>query len=105
LSIEDANVLGFAVRDYLSQPSAGLASYMLQYQEARVHRAQKAQVTSRQAAAVYDMRGPDFEGKKFEECLPIVREKVQSRMAWLWKSDLDADWVAARTSINAKAVR
>ena len=69
---------------------------MLQYQDARVHRAQKAQVTSRQAAAVYDMRGPDFEGKSFEECLPVVRDKVQSRMAWLWKSDLEADWAAAK---------
>ncbi|OCT49146.1 Salicylate hydroxylase [Cladophialophora carrionii] len=95
LSIEDANVLGFAVRDYLSKPGAGLDKYMLKYQTARVHRAQKAQVTSRQAAAVYDMHGPDFEGKTFEECLPVVRDKVESRMAWLWKSDLEADWAAA----------
>jgi len=96
LSIEDANVLGFAVRDYLQAPSAGLGTYMDQYQAARVHRAQKAQITSRQAAAMYDMDGPDFEGKTFEECLPVVREKVTERMAWIWKSNLEADWEAAK---------
>lgn len=84
------------MRDYLNNPAAGLETYMQQYQAARVHRAQKAQVTSRQAASVYDMKGPDFEGKSFEECLPVVRDKVQSRMAWLWKSDLEADWEAAK---------
>lgn len=96
LSIEDANVLGFAVRDYLNNSGAGLATYMSQYEAARVHRAQKAQVTSRQAAAVYDMAGPDFEGKNYEECLSVVRDKVKSRMAWLWKSDLEADWEDAK---------
>ena len=102
LSIEDANVLGFAVRDYLGNPGAGLETYMLQYQAARVHRAEKAQVTSRGAAAVYDMRGPDFEGKSFEECLPVVRDKVKSRMAWLWKSNLEADWTAAKEGVEAR---
>ncbi|OQV06992.1 FAD binding domain-containing protein [Cladophialophora immunda] len=100
LSIEDANMLGFAVRDYLKSPGAGLATYMNLYQAARVPRAQKAQITSRQAAEVYDMHGPDFEGKTFEECLPVVRDKVKDRMAWVWKSNLEADWAAAKESIG-----
>ncbi|KIW92142.1 uncharacterized protein Z519_07126 [Cladophialophora bantiana CBS 173.52] len=99
LSIEDANVLGIAVRDYLNNPVAGLATYMNLYQAARVPRAQKAQITSRQAAEVYDMHGPDFEGKTFEECLPVVRDKVKDRMAWVWKGNLEADWAAAKESI------
>jgi salicylate hydroxylase len=96
LSIEDANVLGLAVRDYLANPSAGLSAYMSLYQDTRLPRAQKAQATSRQAAEVYDMKGPDFEGLSFEECLPVVKEKVTSRMAWVWNTDLEADYAAAK---------
>ena len=99
LSIEDAEVLGFAVRDYLKNPAAELATYTNRYQAARVHRAQKAQITSRQAAAVYDMDGPDFAGKTYEERLLVVRDKVKERMAWIWKSDLEADWEAAKESV------
>lgn len=96
LSIEDANVLGLAVRDYLASPSAGLSAYMSLYQETRLPRAQKAQATSRQAAEVYDMKGPDFEGLSFEECLPVVKKKVTNRMAWVWNTDLEADYAAAK---------
>ncbi len=96
LAIEDANVIGLTVRDYLSNPSTGLSTYTALYQATRLPRAQKAQVTSRQAASVYDMAGPDFDGLSFEERLPIVREKVKDRMAWVWNSNLDADYEAAK---------
>ena len=100
LSIEDANVLGLAVRDYLANPEVGLSAYTSLYQETRLPRAQKAQVTSRQAAEVYDMQGPDFEGLNFEECLPVVKEKVSNRMAWVWNSNLEADYAAAKARKN-----
>jgi len=96
LAIEDANVIGLAVRDYLNNPPAGLSIYTALYQATRLPRAQKAQVTSRQAASVYDMAGPDFEGLTFEERLPVVRDKVKDRMAWVWNSNLDADYEAAK---------
>lgn len=42
------------------------------------------------------MKGPDFEGLSFEECLPVVKEKVEDRMAWVWNSNLEADYAAAK---------
>ena len=54
---------------------------MLQYQAARVHRAQKAQITSRQAAAVYDMHGPDFEGKVADLQVTVTR-KTNDEYHW-----------------------
>jgi salicylate hydroxylase len=45
---------------------------------------------------VYEMQGPDFEGLSFEECLPIVRDKLKDRMAWVWSGDIDRDYVAAK---------
>ncbi|KIM99112.1 hypothetical protein OIDMADRAFT_30752 [Oidiodendron maius Zn] len=100
LSIEDANVLGLAIRDYLANPEVGLSAYTSLYQETRLPRAQKAQVTSRQAAEVYDMQGSDFEGLSFEECLLVVKEKVSNRMAWVWNSNLEADYAAAKARTN-----
>ena len=96
LAIEDAHVLALAVRDYLANPDVGLAAYTSLYQDTRLPRAQKAQITSRQAAEVYDLRGPGFEGLTFEESLPVVREKVVNRMAWVWNSSLEADYEAAK---------
>jgi salicylate hydroxylase len=89
-------VLGLAVRDYLANPTANLSTYTSLYQSVRLPRAQKAQITSRQAGDVYEMQGPDFEGLSFEECLPIVRDKLKDRMAWVWSGDIDRDYVAAK---------
>lgn len=95
-SIEDANVLGLAVQDYLANRTAGISPYMALYQSVRLPRAQKAQITSRQAGDVYEMQGPDFEGLNYEQCLPIVADKLRDRMAWVWGGDLDKDYVAAK---------
>jgi salicylate hydroxylase len=99
LSIEDANVIGLAVRDHLARGGGGppLSTYTDLYEATRLPRAQKAQVTSRQAADVYDMHGPDFERcHTYEECLEVVKDKVETRMAWVWKGDLEADYAAAK---------
>jgi salicylate hydroxylase len=95
-------VLGLAVRDYLANPTAKLSTYTELYQSVRLPRAQKAQITSRQAGDVYEMQGPDFEGLSFEECLSIVKEKLQDRMAWVWSGDVERDYLAvkARLCIN-----
>lgn len=53
-------------------------------------------MTSRQAGDVYEMQGPDFEGLSFEQCLPIVRDKLKDRMAWVWSGNVDADYVKAK---------
>lgn len=95
-AIEDANVLGLAIRDYLSNPTASLSTYTSLYQSVRLPRAQKAQITSRQAGDVYEMQGPDFEGLSWEECIPIAAEKLRDRMAWVWSGDIDKDYNAAK---------
>jgi salicylate hydroxylase len=58
----------------------------------RLPRAQRAQITSRQAGDVYEMQGPDFENMNFEQCLPIVAEKLRDRMTWVWNEDIDNDY-------------
>jgi salicylate hydroxylase len=101
-SIEDANVLGFAVRDYLNQSTETLSTFTSLYESVRLPSAQKAQITSRQAGDVYEIQGPDFEGLSFEECLPIAAEKLKYRMTWVWSGDIDRDYntAKARAGIN-----
>ncbi|EXJ71292.1 uncharacterized protein A1O5_05098 [Cladophialophora psammophila CBS 110553] len=96
-AIEDAYILGLIVRDYFANHIPGLAAYTALYQAVRRPRAQKAQVTSRQAGDVYEMQGKEFEGiTSYEDCLPIVREKLAGRMKWVWGHDLEADYQKAR---------
>jgi salicylate hydroxylase len=62
----------------------------------RLPRAQKAQITSRQAGDVYEMQGPDFDGLSFEDSLRIVADKLRDRMAWVWNGDIDKDYTIAK---------
>jgi 2-polyprenyl-6-methoxyphenol hydroxylase-like FAD-dependent oxidoreductase len=89
-SIEDANVLGLTIRDYLRDPTAPLSTYTSLYQAVRLPRAQKAQITTRQAGDVYEMQGLDFHGLSYEECLPIVADKLRDRMTWVCSGDIEA---------------
>lgn len=93
-------MLGLVVRDYLANPTAGLSTYTSLYQSVRLPRAQKAQITSRQAGDVYEMQGPDFEGLSFVECLPIVAEKLSHRMAWVWSGDIDKDYIIEKRRLG-----
>jgi salicylate hydroxylase len=69
----------------------------------RLPRTQKAQATSRQAGEVYEMQGELFKGKTYEEGLPIVREKMQSRMKWVWGGDIDAEYEKAATAAGLRS--
>jgi len=60
----------------------------------RLPRAQKAQITSRQAGEVYEMQGKLFEGLTYDECLPVVATKLKNRMKWVWGADIDAEYDA-----------
>jgi len=43
------------------------------------------------------MQGKEFEGiSSYEDCLPIVHEKLKGRMKWVWGHDLESDYVEAR---------
>lgn len=97
-AIEDGYILGRALKDYFAEvndPSKiarPLAVWTLVYQKVRLPRAQKAQITSRQAGDVYEMQGEAFKGLSYDECLPIVAEKLQHRMKWVWGGDIDAEY-------------
>lgn len=87
------------MRDYLANPAAHLLTYTSLYQSVRLPRAQKAQITSRQAGDVYEMQGPDFQALSFEQCLPIVRDKLKDRMAWVWSGDVEQDYLAVKARL------
>ncbi|PNP59481.1 hypothetical protein THARTR1_00971 [Trichoderma harzianum] len=99
-AIEDSFVMGQAVKAFFENPSLGLETYMKLYQETRLPRAQKAQLTSRQAGDVYEMQGPDFDGLHFDQRLQVIHDKFKDRMTWVWGHDLEADFIATRTRLG-----
>ncbi|RFU75584.1 hypothetical protein TARUN_6644 [Trichoderma arundinaceum] len=99
-AIEDSFVMGQAVKAFFENPAAGLETYMKLYQETRLPRAQKAQLTSRQAGDVYEMQGPEFAGLVFEQRLQVIHDKFKDRMTWVWGHDLEADFNATRTRLG-----
>ncbi|PTB69944.1 FAD/NAD(P)-binding domain-containing protein [Trichoderma citrinoviride] len=99
-AIEDSFVMGQAVKAFFENPAPGLETYMKLYQETRLPRAQKAQLTSRQAGDVYEMQGPEFAGLVFEQRLQVIHDKFKDRMKWVWGHDLEADFNATRTRLG-----
>ena len=102
-AIEDAYILGLAMRDYIDNPSSSLSTYTSLCQAVRLPRAQKAQITSRQAGDIYEMQGLDFKGLTFEECLPIVHDKMKGRMRWVWGHDLSAEYEDMKAQLGHKS--
>jgi salicylate hydroxylase len=90
-AVEDAFVLAQALKSFFDNPRLGLETYMSLYQAARLPRAHKAQMTSRQAGDVYEMQGADFQGLTFEQGLQVIHDKFKDRMSWVWGHDLEAD--------------
>jgi len=59
----------------------------------------KAQLTSRQAGDLYELQGPLFNNLSYDECLPIIADKISGRMQWVWGGDIDVEYdvVVAKT--------
>jgi salicylate hydroxylase len=38
------------------------------------------------------MQGPEFEGLTYDDCLPIIAEKLKNRMRWVWGADIDEQY-------------
>lgn len=102
-AIEDGYILGRALQDCFRDSNSSstpndqgntLRTWTEVYQNVRLPRAQKAQITSRQAGEVYEMQGEHFQGLAYDECLPIVASKLQNRMKWVWGADIDAEYNA-----------
>ncbi|KAL6719527.1 hypothetical protein ACLMJK_003768 [Lecanora helva] len=93
-AIEDGYIFARSLHDYLQSRhttgSTELGSWTQLYQDVRLPRAQKAQATSRQAGDVYEMQSEDMNGLSYDECLPLVAERLADRMKWIWSEDIDA---------------
>jgi len=72
--------------------SQHLGTWTQLYENVRLPRAHKAQITSRQAGNVYEMQEPEFQGLSYDQCLPIVADKLKHRMRWVWGADIDKEY-------------
>jgi len=72
--------------------SQQLGTWTQLYEDVRLPRAHKAQITSRQAGDVYEMQESEFEGLSYDQCLPIVADKLKHRMRWVWGADIDKEY-------------
>jgi salicylate hydroxylase len=81
--------------------SLDLKYWLHLYQKVRLPRAQKVQETTREAGDIYEMQSPDMKGLPFEACMPLVKERIASRMKWIWTADIDAVYEAARSSLES----
>jgi salicylate hydroxylase len=99
-AIEDAFILSLALRDYFQARSLSdanaLSAWTQLYQDVRMPRAQRSQRASRQAGETLKMKGPDFEGLTYDQCLPVLRDKLKGRMKWVWTADIHAEYDDAR---------
>ncbi|KAH6680659.1 hypothetical protein B0J14DRAFT_579072 [Halenospora varia] len=101
-AIEDGYILGRAIRDFLERRGTReevcgeIRPWLQLYQDIRLPRAQKVQRTSREAGLLYQMQSEELKGLSFEECLPVIKGKMESRMKWIWDEDLDAVYEKAK---------
>lgn len=96
-AVEDGYVLAKALGGWLEGGrERPLGEWMRLYQTVRLPRAQKVVATSRQAGALYEFESPDLVDLPFDEAVPIVAERLQTRMNWIWKEDLDVIYEKAR---------
>lgn len=90
-AVEDAYVLSRALADWLSGGRrTPLRDWMELYQRIRLPRAQKVVATSREAGALYEFESPDLIDLSYDEAVPIVAERLQTHMKWIWTEDVDA---------------
>lgn len=99
-AVEDGYVLARALADWLgrgdNQRNGSLREWMGLYQRIRLPRAQKVVVTSRQAAELYEFEQPDVLERSYDEAVPLVAERLHTRMNWIWHEDLDGIYEKAR---------
>ena len=94
-------MLGRALQEYL-QPPGGVRNHTLEqclrlYHTIRAPRAERVQMTSRQAGDLYQMKAEEFAGLSFDDALPVAKAMIQDRMKWIWTVDIDNVYEQART--------
>ncbi|KAL1969663.1 hypothetical protein VTN77DRAFT_8216 [Rasamsonia byssochlamydoides] len=103
-AVEDGYILGRTLHDFLSSRSATTTTnttrsqedWLHVYQSVRLPRTERVQATSRQAGELYEMEAPELKGLTYDECVPIVKSKIQDRMDWIWSEDIDQAYEKAR---------
>ncbi|KAI1841673.1 hypothetical protein JX266_012138 [Neoarthrinium moseri] len=104
-AIEDAWMLGRALRDHLSplleeNSSSTLKSAMQFFQDLRLPRAQKVQANSRIAGNTYEMQTEEMAPLTYDECIPILAECTKERMKWVWNEDIDEAYEHAKSELR-----
>lgn len=66
----------------------------------RLPRAQRVQETTREAGDIYEMQSQDMSGLTFDQCMPLVKTRIESRMKWIWTDDIDTAYEAAMSILK-----
>ncbi|KAJ5948694.1 hypothetical protein N7454_002001 [Penicillium verhagenii] len=105
--IEDGYILGRVLEEYSrglgTSQSRSLRDCLGLYHSIRFPRAKKVQITSRQAGDLYEMKIDELVGLSYEDCLPIVKAKLENRMEWLWRDDIDEMYEEARADWQTRS--
>ncbi|KAH8770436.1 hypothetical protein F5882DRAFT_521157 [Hyaloscypha sp. PMI_1271] len=101
-AIEDGYILSRAMQDFFKS-SVDIIDWLHLYQEVRLPRAQKVQETTREAGDIYEMQSPDMRGVTFDDCMPLVKARIESRMKWIWMEDIDAVYDAASIKLKGSS--
>ncbi|KAE9379813.1 FAD/NAD(P)-binding domain-containing protein [Stipitochalara longipes BDJ] len=100
-AIEDGYILGRALQDFFRTPG-DIKQWLHLYQAVRLPRAQKVQETTREAGDIYEMQSPDMKGLSFEDCMPLVKSRIEGRMKWIWTDNIDAAYDAAKAKLKGR---
>ena len=101
-AIEDGYILSRAMQDFFKS-SVDIKDWLHLYQEVRLPRAQKVQETTREAGDIYEMQSPDMRGLTFDDCMPLVKARIECRMKWIWMEDIDAVYDAASIKLKGSS--
>ncbi|KAM7192957.1 salicylate hydroxylase [Naviculisporaceae sp. PSN 640] len=103
-AVEDAYILAKALGQFLLLgDEKGIAErdrWMILYQNIRMPRAARAQATSREAGDLFELMGPQMEGKSYDERLSILKDGAMENMKWIWTEDIDAAWDEGLTGMD-----
>jgi salicylate hydroxylase len=99
-AVEDGYILAHCLSEYLSRDldskQTTLQQWMQLYQTVRLPRAQKIAKTSKEAGELYEMTTDELDPLAFEECLPVVADKLRTRMKWVWSEDIESVYQKAK---------
>jgi salicylate hydroxylase len=101
-AMEDGYIIGRALQDYFgslgSSQKPSLQASMQLYQTVRYPRAEKVQVTSREAGDLYEMRVKEVAELNYDDGLLVAKSMLEHRMKWIWSDNIDQAYEEARAS-------